>query len=77
MGKALMDVGRKELEGRYRAFLADPVPGAKDPAWPWEVFAATWTWRKALAASPPRSRFLSDDERKNLYADQEPHASTS
>jgi hypothetical protein len=71
-GEALLQVGRPELEGRYRTFLGDSTNAAKDPPWPWEVFAATWSWRKAQQAPQPRSKFLSPDEIKNLYASQEP-----
>jgi len=66
IGEAIDQCGRPDLEGRYLAFLGDPVPGAKDPPWPWEVFASTWSWRKP-ATPKPATKFVTTNE--DLYAD--------
>lgn len=48
-GKALVAVGRPELELRYLAYLNDPEAAAMHPAWPWEGFAKRWRWLKPSA----------------------------
>jgi len=68
-GDALVTCGRATLEGKYRAYLADPTNAAKDPPWPWEIFGTTWSWRKATAVTTTAAKFLDGEARKNLYAD--------
>lgn len=58
-GPALVDVGRKSLEGRYLDFLGDSKNAAKDPPWPWQVFAKTYGWRKPDTQPPPPSEWKS------------------
>lgn len=67
-GDALTTCGRADLEGRYRAYLADGANATKEPPWPWEVFGASWSWRKAQATTPQRIRTLNPGE--DPYADQ-------
>jgi hypothetical protein len=65
-GRALSDVGLEELKARYLAFLDDPTNADKDPPHPWQVFAKTYTWRKAKPATT-KSRFVTEGQ--DLYGD--------
>lgn len=57
-GPALVDVGRGELEGRYRAFLDDPTNATKEPPHPWQVFAKTYSWRRSKPSQNTQNRSL-------------------
>lgn len=57
-GRALVDVGRSQLEARYLAYLDEPDGASKEPPWPWRGFAARWQTLRNSASrnSQPESR---------------------
>lgn len=75
-GAALTQHGRPACERAYVAFLALPEPAAMDPPWPWQSFNARLPKLVADAAkggASSTSKFLTAEQRKDLYADTPRH----